>query len=56
MYRSATVRIEPGHLVHVELGVRRDGYSSDLQRMWYVRRLGELIDYVAPFGIRDNTD
>jgi Xaa-Pro aminopeptidase len=38
---SATIRVEPGHLVHVDLGVRRDGYCSDLQRMWYVRRPGE---------------
>jgi Xaa-Pro aminopeptidase len=41
-YPSAAIRIEPGHLVHVDLGVRRDGYCSDLQRMWYVRRAGEL--------------
>jgi Xaa-Pro aminopeptidase len=37
-YPSPTIRVEPGHLVHVDLGVRRDGYCSDLQRMWYVRR------------------
>ena len=40
-YPSATLRIEPGHLVHVDLGMRREGYCSDLQRMWYVRRPGE---------------
>jgi Xaa-Pro aminopeptidase len=40
-YPSSSVRIEPGHLVHIDLGVRRDGYCSDLQRMWYVRRPGE---------------
>jgi Xaa-Pro aminopeptidase len=40
-YPSAAVRVEPGHLVHIDLGVRRDGYCSDLQRMWYVRRPGE---------------
>ncbi len=40
-YPSAEVRIEPGHLVHIDLGVRLDGYCSDLQRMWYVRRPGE---------------
>jgi Xaa-Pro aminopeptidase len=40
-YPSASVRVEPGHLVHIDLGVRRDGYCSDLQRMWYVRRPGE---------------
>jgi Xaa-Pro aminopeptidase len=40
-YPSETIRVEPGHLVHVDLGVRLDGYCSDLQRMWYVRRPGE---------------
>src|SRR5262249_51391147 len=35
------LRVEPGCLVHVDLGVRLDGYCSDLQRMWYVRRAGE---------------
>ncbi len=40
-YPSATLCIEPGHLVHVDLGMRREGYCSDLQRMWYVRRPGE---------------
>jgi Xaa-Pro aminopeptidase len=35
------IRIEPGHLVHIDLGVKEDGYCSDLQRMWYVRRPGE---------------
>src|SRR5947209_12566826 len=38
---SAAICIEPGHLVHIDLGVRRDGYCSDLQRTWYVRRPGE---------------
>ncbi len=32
------LRIEPGQLVHIDLGIRRDGFCSDLQRMWYVRR------------------
>ena len=35
------LRVEPGQLVHMDLGVRLDGYCSDLQRMWYVRRPGE---------------
>ncbi len=26
----------PGHLLHVDLGVTKDGYSSDLQRCWYL--------------------
>src|SRR5205814_1221345 len=36
------LRIEPGHLVHVDLGVKQGGFCSDLQRMWYVRRPGEV--------------
>jgi Xaa-Pro aminopeptidase len=37
----ADLDIEPGHLIHVDLGVRQDDFCSDLQRMWYVRREGE---------------
>jgi Xaa-Pro aminopeptidase len=37
----ADLRVAPGHLVHIDLGVKQDGYCSDLQRMWYVRRPGE---------------
>ncbi len=28
--------LAPGHLLHVDLGVTKDGYSSDLQRCWYL--------------------
>jgi Xaa-Pro aminopeptidase len=28
--------IEPGSLVHVDFGITRNGYRSDLQRVWYV--------------------
>ncbi len=38
---SPDLRVEAGHLVHIDLGVKVDGYCSDLQRMWYVRRRGE---------------
>lgn len=34
-------RLGPGMLVHVDLGIKLDGYCSDLQRMWYLLRDGE---------------
>lgn len=33
--------IEPGHIMNVDFGVRRDHYCSDLQRTWYFLRPGE---------------
>lgn len=30
------VVLQRGHTLHVDLGIKRDGYCSDLQRMWYV--------------------
>lgn len=33
--------IEPGHIMNVDFGVRKDGYCSDLQRTWYFLRPGE---------------
>lgn len=38
---STSIRIEPGHVVHIDFGVRRDLFCSDLQRCWYVPRSGE---------------
>jgi Xaa-Pro aminopeptidase len=35
------LRVEPGHLVHIDFGIKQDGYCSDLQRMWYVLKPGE---------------
>jgi Xaa-Pro aminopeptidase len=34
-------KIRPGHVVNLDFGVKVDGYCSDLQRTWYVRRKGE---------------
>ena len=42
-------KIEPGHVVNVDFGVRRNGYCSDLQRTWYVLRPGET---EAPAAVR----
>lgn len=38
---SNTIRIEPGHIFHIDLGVIKDHYSSDIQRCWYVPHPGE---------------
>ncbi|MDJ0755006.1 MAG: Xaa-Pro peptidase family protein [Ardenticatenaceae bacterium] len=35
------VALQKGHLLHIDLGVRENGYASDLQRMWYVLNDGE---------------
>ncbi len=33
--------LEPGDAVHVDFGVKYEGYAADLQRVWYLRRPGE---------------
>jgi Xaa-Pro aminopeptidase len=38
----------PGQLLHIDFGVRKDGFCADLQRMWYLRRAGET---TAPPGV-----
>ena len=35
------LKVAPGHVVHIDFGVRREGFCSDLQRCWYVPRPGE---------------
>ena len=35
-------RMEPGHLMNVDFGMRVRGFCSDLQRTWYCLRPGEI--------------
>lgn len=44
------IKIEPGHLVHFDFGVQKDGYCSDIQRMVYFLRPGETD---APQEVQD---
>jgi len=41
--------IEPGHIMNVDFGVKKDDYCSDLQRTWYFLRSGET---AAPTAVQ----
>ena len=46
-------RIEPGHIMNTDFGVKKDGYVSDLQRTWYFLRPGE---HEAPAAVQHGFD
>lgn len=35
------LKVEPGHVVHIDFGVKQNEFCSDIQRCWYVPRDGE---------------
>jgi len=52
--------VTDGCIVHVDFGIVRDGYCSDLQRIWYVKRDGDAPEpvrkaYAAVAGAIDAT-
>ena len=34
-------KIEGGHILNIDFGIKWKGYASDLQRTWYIRKKGE---------------
>ncbi len=40
-FGPTTRRVEQGHVVNMDFGVRVDGYCSDLQRSYYVKKQGD---------------
>jgi Xaa-Pro aminopeptidase len=40
-YAPSDRRVEEGHIVNMDFGLKSDGYCSDLQRTYYVLRRGE---------------
>ncbi len=40
-YGPTDRKVEPGHVINMDFGVKVDEYCADLQRSWYVAREGE---------------
>lgn len=49
----SSLAITPGHILHIDFGISRDEYCSDLQRCWYVPRAAET---EPPLEVRQALD
>lgn len=38
---SSRILLEPGHIFHIDLGVQKNDYCSDIQRCWYIPEAGK---------------
>ena len=52
-YTPTDRKVEPGHVVNMDFGVRVEGYCADLQRSYYVARKGEAC---APADVKAGFD
>ena len=50
---SSKITISPGHIFHIDVGVQKDGYCSDIQSCWYVPHSG---DTAIPEDVKRATD
>ncbi|MAT40194.1 MAG: Xaa-Pro aminopeptidase [Ectothiorhodospiraceae bacterium] len=49
-FRPTERKVKAGHVLNIDFGIKVDGYCSDLQRTWYIRKPGEKS---APKEVRD---
>ncbi len=52
-YNPTARKVEPGHILNIDFGVKANGYCSDLQRTFYILRKGET---AAPSEVQKGFD